>query len=72
MTDGKPPEVHERWCGEDLQRGEIPALSPARDLGGWKSPQTILTCYQQPPEAAMREALLSRRTPGAKAKTGTE
>lgn len=30
-------------------------------LGGWKSPQTILICYQQPNEEALREALSDRR-----------
>ena len=31
------------------------------DLGGWKSPQTVLTCYQRPDEGAQREALSNRR-----------
>jgi integrase len=31
------------------------------DLGGWKSPQTVLTCYQRPDEAAQRDALSNRR-----------
>jgi integrase len=31
------------------------------ELGGWKSPQTILTCYQQPGEEQMRVALSDRR-----------
>ena len=30
-------------------------------LGGWKSPQTILTCYMQADEESMREALGSRK-----------
>ena len=30
-------------------------------LGGWKSAQTILICYQQPDEGALREALSDRR-----------
>jgi hypothetical protein len=29
-------------------------------LGGWKSPQTVLTVYQQPELAVMREALNGR------------
>ena len=36
---------------------------PLRDLcqlGGWKSPLTVLTCYQQPDEATMRQALARR------------
>jgi hypothetical protein len=37
---------------------------PLRDLcelGGWKDPQTILKCYQQPDERTMRAALANRR-----------
>lgn len=30
------------------------------ELGGWKSPQTVLTCYQQPDPVTMREALAQR------------
>jgi integrase len=30
------------------------------DLGGWKSAATVLTCYQTPDEATMREALEQR------------
>lgn len=36
---------------------------PIRDLcelGGWKSPQTVLTCYQQADPVTMREALERR------------
>jgi len=39
---------------------------PLRDLcylGGWKEPQTVLKCYQQPDEATMRQALTSRVVP---------
>jgi len=38
---------------------------PLKDLcalGGWKHPQTVLTCYQTADEATMREALATRRT----------
>lgn len=31
-------------------------------LGGWKSPQTILRCYQKPDEETMRRALERRKT----------
>ena len=31
------------------------------ELAGWKSPQTILTCYQQPDEQQIRAALSDRR-----------
>ena len=30
-------------------------------LGGWKSPQTVLLCYQQPDQEVMRDALADRR-----------
>lgn len=30
-------------------------------MGGWKDPKTLLTCYQQPDESAMREGLRTRR-----------
>ena len=30
-------------------------------LGGWKSPETLLECYQQPSEEQMREVLAGRR-----------
>ena len=30
------------------------------DAGGWKDPQTILKCYQQPDEDLIRGALNSR------------
>jgi len=39
--------------------------TPLKDLahlGGWKSPQTILACYQLPDEATPRDALATRRT----------
>jgi integrase len=39
--------------------------TPLKDLcqlGGWKDPQTILRCYQQPDEETMRSALEQRRT----------
>jgi hypothetical protein len=38
--------------------------TPLRDLcelGGWKSPSTVLKCYQQPDEATMRDALRLRQ-----------
>ena len=33
------------------------------ELGGWKAAKTVLRCYQQPDEAQLREAILSRRRP---------
>ena len=38
--------------------------TPLRDLchlGGWKNPQTVLTCYQRPDEETMRTALENRK-----------
>ena len=43
---------------------EIP-LKELCELGGWKSPQTLLMCYQQPDQERLREALLRRTTFGA-------
>ena len=40
-------------------------LTDLAQLGGWKSIQTILTCYQQPDEATMREALKRRKSVGS-------
>ncbi len=33
------------------------------ELGGWKAAKTVLRCYQQPDEAQLRHAILSRRRP---------
>lgn len=41
----------------------IPLVDLAQ-LGGWKTTQTILTCYQRPDEKTMRVALESRRRYG--------
>jgi hypothetical protein len=41
--------------------------APLKDLcalGGWKSHQTVLTCYQQPDAETMREALTRRARVG--------
>jgi hypothetical protein len=38
---------------------------PLRDLsylGGWKDAKTLLTCYQRPDDAAIREGFRNRRT----------
>jgi integrase len=38
--------------------------APLKDLcalGGWKSPQTVLTCYQRADSASMQQALAARR-----------
>ncbi|WP_420439634.1 hypothetical protein [Candidatus Palauibacter sp.] len=31
------------------------------ELGGWQAAKTVLRCYQQPDEAQLRQAILSRR-----------
>ena len=36
-------------------------LTDLCELGGWKTAQTILMCYQQPNQQTMRRALLNRR-----------
>jgi hypothetical protein len=38
--------------------------APLKDLcalGGWKSPQTVLMCYQRADSASMQQALAARR-----------
>ena len=36
-------------------------LKVSCELGGWKSPETLLECYQQPDEVEMRQAINDRR-----------
>ncbi|MFZ5625225.1 MAG: tyrosine-type recombinase/integrase [Gemmatimonadota bacterium] len=63
-------EHDERWGWHSLRRKfatelkDIP-LKDLCDLGGWKSPQTILACYQESDEDTMRRALANRRPVGA-------
>jgi len=47
-----------RKFASDLMHQPLKVLS---ELGGWKSPQTILTCYQHPDQDQLREALKDRR-----------
>ncbi|MDQ6770210.1 MAG: site-specific integrase [Gemmatimonadota bacterium] len=60
----------DHWGWHSLRRKfatelkDIP-LKDLCDLGGWRSPQTILTCYQESDEETMRRALLNRRPIGA-------
>lgn len=42
-------------------------LKDLAQLGGWKSAQTILTCYQQADQATMRQALATRQRLEARA-----
>jgi integrase len=53
-----------RWHGLRRKFATEMKHLPLKDLcylGGWKDPKTLLTCYQQPDEEAMREALRTRR-----------
>lgn len=59
-----PPEVGRGW--HSLRRQFATELKhvPLRDLcalGGWKSAQTVLACYQQPDPVTMRRALATRQ-----------
>ena len=47
-----------RKFASDLMHQPLKVLC---QLGGWKSPQTILMCYQQPDEEQLRAALTDRR-----------
>lgn len=60
---GLPPEPGRGW--HSLRRKFATELkhTPLKDLcalGGWKSPQTILLCYQRADSVTMREALATR------------
>lgn len=46
-----------------LKNEDVSWISDAYHLGGWKSPQTVLTVYQQPEMKVQREALASRKKP---------
>jgi integrase len=47
-----------RKFASDLMHQPLKVLC---ELGGWKDPQTILTCYQHPDQDQLREALKDRR-----------
>ena len=47
-----------RQFATELKGTPLPDLAA---LGGWKSAQTILTCYQRPDEATQRAALERRK-----------
>ncbi len=68
---GLPREQRRGWHA--LRRAFATELKhiPLKDLctlGGWKAPQTVLTCYVQPDAETMRQAL-ARRQPIATAGT---
>ena len=48
-----------RKFASDLMHVPMKALC---ELGGWKSHQTVLTCYQHPDQEQLRDALLDRRS----------
>jgi integrase len=48
-----------RQFATELKDAPLPDLCA---LGGWKSAQTVLTCYQRPDEGTQRRALAERRT----------
>jgi integrase len=65
-------EHDDRWGWHSLRRKfatELKAipLKDLCDLGGWKSPQTVLTCYQESDKDTMRRALATRRPIGVAA-----
>lgn len=54
-------------CWHSLRRQFATELkhAPLKDLcalGGWKSPQTLLTCYQQADRVRMERALATRQS----------
>lgn len=62
---GVSPELGRGW--HSLRRKFATELkhTPLKDLahlGGWRSPQTILKCYQQPDDTTLRAALAGRGT----------
>jgi integrase len=58
------PELGRGWHSLRRQFATEMKHAPLRDLcelGGWKSPQTILTCYQRADSASIQQALAARR-----------
>jgi integrase len=49
-----------REFATDLMEAEVP-IKMVCELGGWKNPQTLLTCYQHPDEEQLRSGLAKRR-----------
>jgi integrase len=59
-----PAEPGRGWHSLRRQFATEMKHAPLRDLcelGGWKSPQTVLTCYQRADSASMQQALAARR-----------
>ena len=60
---GLPREVQRGWHSLRRQFATEMKHTPLKDLcalGGWKDPQTVLTCYQRADPVTMRDALASR------------
>jgi integrase len=61
-----PAEPGRGWHSLGRQFATEMKHAPLKDLcalGGWKSPQTVLTCYQRADSASMQQALAARRRP---------
>ncbi|HTK42520.1 MAG TPA: hypothetical protein VL287_13095, partial [Gemmatimonadales bacterium] len=59
-----PPETGRGWHSLRRKFATELKLVPLKDLcalGGWKSPETVLTCYQQADAVTMQRALDSRQ-----------
>ena len=59
-----PVESGRGWHSLRRQSATEMKHAPLKDLcalGGWKSPQTVLTCYQRADAASMQQALATRR-----------
>ena len=59
-----PPEPGRGWHSLRRQFATEMEHAPLKDLcalGGWKSPQTVLTCYQRADGLSMQQALAARR-----------
>jgi integrase len=61
-----PTELGQGWHSLRRQFATEMKSAPLKDLcalGGWKSPQTVLMCYQRADSATMQQALAARRRP---------
>ena len=59
-----PTELGRGWHSLRRQFATEMKHAPLKDLcalGGWKSPQTVLTCYQRADAVSMQQALAARR-----------
>ena len=59
-----PTELGRGWHSLRRQFPTEMKSAPLKDLcalGGWKSPQTLLMCYQRADSATMQQALAARR-----------